>query len=107
MPPPRQTNEIQSRVTVPDGYTIIVGGLTNKNESYEIDTVPWLERIPVVRDLVSLQQDNWQQTSLFVFLKPVILREDKFKDLRYLSDVNLRRSIEPTNFPQNAPLLIE
>ncbi|MEM6473864.1 MAG: secretin N-terminal domain-containing protein, partial [Planctomycetota bacterium] len=107
VPPPRQTNEVQSRVTVPDGYTIIVGGLTSQNISQEVDGIPWLERIPIIRDLASLQQDSWQQTSLFVFLKPVILREDRFKDLRYLSDVNLRRSGEPTNFPQNAPLLIE
>ena len=77
VPPPRQTNEVRSRVTVPDGYTVIVGGLTSKNESHEIDTIPWLELIPIVRDLSSLQTDNWQQTSLFVFLKPVILREDK------------------------------
>ncbi len=107
VPPPRQTNEIQSRVTVPNGYTIIVGGLTSKNESYEINTIPFLERIPIVRELSSLQQDNWQQTSLFVFLKPVILREDKFKDLRYLSDVSLRSSSEASNFPQTSPLLIE
>ncbi|MEM0924522.1 MAG: secretin N-terminal domain-containing protein [Planctomycetota bacterium] len=107
VPPPRQTNEVQSRVTVPDGYTIIVGGLTSQNISHQLDGIPWLERIPIIRDLASLQEDSWQQTSLFVFLKPVILREDRFKDLRYLSDVNLRRSGEPTNFPQNAPLLIE
>ncbi|MEO1618554.1 MAG: secretin N-terminal domain-containing protein, partial [Planctomycetota bacterium] len=107
VPPPRQTNEVQSRVTVPDGYTIIVGGLTSQNTSSQIDTIPWLERIPVIRDLAKLQQDSWQQTSLFVFLKPTILREDRFKDLRYLSDVDLRRSGEATNFPQNAPLIIE
>ncbi|WP_436717713.1 secretin N-terminal domain-containing protein [Roseiconus lacunae] len=107
VPPPRQTNEIQSSVTVPDGYTIIVGGLTSKNQSYEIDTIPWLERIPVVRDLASLQQNSSNQTSLFVFLKPVILREDKFKDLRYLSDVDLRRSSSSTNFPTNPPLLLD
>ncbi|QDV42568.1 Putative type II secretion system protein D precursor [Stieleria neptunia] len=107
VPPPRQTNEIQSSVTVPDGYTIIVGGLTSKNQSYEIDTIPWLERIPIVKDLASLQQKSWSETSLFVFLKPVILREDKFKDLRYLSDVNLRNAYEPTNFPFTAPLLVD
>ncbi|MEO1527967.1 MAG: secretin N-terminal domain-containing protein [Planctomycetota bacterium] len=107
VPPPRQTNEIQSRVTVPDGYTIIVGGLTSRNNSYETDSIPWLESIPVIRDLVSLQTKNWQQTSLFVFLKPIILREDKFKDLRFLSDVQLRTSESQTNFPVNEPLLIE
>ncbi|QDT07431.1 Putative type II secretion system protein D precursor [Rubripirellula lacrimiformis] len=107
VPPPRQTNEVRSRVTVPDGYTVIVGGLTSKNESYEIDSIPFLELIPIIKDLASLQTDSWSQTSLFVFLKPVILREDKFKDLRFLSDVNLRKSGQATNFPENIPLTIE
>lgn len=107
VPPPRQTNEISSRVTVPDGYTVIVGGLTSKNQAYEIDSIPWLERIPVVRDLASLQTDSFNQTSLFVFLKPVILREDKFKDLKFLSDTGLRDAGEKTNFPTSAPLTIE
>ena len=106
VPPPRQTNEIRSRVTVPDGYTVIVGGLTSKNDSYEIDTIPILERIPIVRDIAGLQQENGQQTSLFVFLKPIILREDKFKDLRFLSDVELRTAELPTNFPSNEPLMV-
>ncbi|MCD0462264.1 hypothetical protein LOC72_22560 [Roseiconus lacunae] len=107
VPPPRQTNEIQSRVTVPDGYTIIVGGLTTRNTSHEADGIPWLERIPIVRELSSLTNDSWQETSLFVFLKPVILREDCFKDLRYLSDIHLRDSGEQTNFPGQEPILVE
>lgn len=107
VPPPRQTNEVRSRVTVPDGHTMIVGGLTSKNASYEIDSIPWLERIPIVRALASNQSDNWQQTSLFVFLKPIILREDKFKDLRFLSDIDLTSAEEPTNFPVNQALLLE
>ena len=107
VPPPRQTNEVRSRVTIPDGYTVIVGGLSSKNESYEIDSIPWLERIPLIKDLVSLQQDSWSETSLFVFLKPVILREDKFKDLRFLSDVSLADADLDGNFPPNEPLAIE
>lgn len=97
---------MQSRVSIPDGYTIIVRGLTSRNDSYEIDSIPWLERIPLVKDLASLQQNSWRQTSLFVFLKPVILREDKFKDLRYLSDLDLKESGEKSNFPATRPVLI-
>lgn len=107
VPPPRQTNEVRSRVTVPDGHTVIVGGLTSKNEAYEIDSIPWVERIPVIRNLVSLQSESWMQTSLFVFLKPIILREDKFKDLRFLSEMPLRESGSEAQYPDNDPLLIE
>jgi general secretion pathway protein D len=85
VPPPRQTNEVRSRVTVPDGYTVIVGGLVSKNGSFEVNTIPWVEKIPVLRDLASLQSKSDSETSLFVFLRPVILREDQFRDLKYFS----------------------
>ncbi|WP_197137966.1 secretin N-terminal domain-containing protein [Crateriforma conspicua] len=107
VPPPRQTNEVRSRITVPDGHTVIVGGLTSKNESYEINTIPWIELIPIVRDLASLQTSMWAETSLFVFLRPIILKEDEFKDLKYISEIELRRAELPSNFPTNAPLMIE
>ncbi|MFG0261962.1 MAG: secretin N-terminal domain-containing protein [Novipirellula sp. JB048] len=107
VPPPRQTNEVRSRVTVPDGYTVIVGGLTSKNIAYEIDSIPFLEQIPVIKDLVSLQTDSRSETSLFVFLKPVILRDDQFKDLRFLSDVAEMKSASEPVLPVIPPLLMK
>lgn len=106
VPPPRQTNEVSSRVTVPNGYTVIVGGLKSSNSAYEIDGIPILDRIPIIRELSSLQQINESQTSLFVFLKPVVLCEDKFKDLRYISDLELRKADLPLNFPTDPPLMV-
>lgn len=106
VPPPRQTNEVRSRVTIPDGFTVIVGGLTSKNMAYQIRGIPILEKIPILRELSSIQTDDNQSTSLFVFLKPVILREDRFKDLKYLSEVELSQSCMPSNFPVSEPLLI-
>jgi len=32
LPPPRQENQLQSIVTVPDGYTVVVGGLERLSE---------------------------------------------------------------------------
>lgn len=99
VPPPRQTNEVRSRVTVPDGYTVIVGGLTNKNDSLQYRGIPWLEKIPVVRDLTGATSKSWKQTSLFVFLRPVILRDDKFKDLKYVSDIEMCNASLPGEYP--------
>jgi general secretion pathway protein D len=107
VPPPRQTNQISSKVTVPDGYTLIVGGLTNKNNSVTRNGVPILENIPILRDLTSLQTSTNDQTTLFVFLRPTILKDDKFRDLKYLSDRDLRCAAEPGNFPDSCPLLIK
>jgi general secretion pathway protein D len=107
VPPPRQTNQISSKVTVPDGYTLIVGGLTNKNNSVTRNGIPFVENIPILRDLTSLQTSTNDQTTLFVFLRPTILKDDKFRDLKYLSDRDLRCAEEPGNFPESCPLLIK
>jgi general secretion pathway protein D len=106
VPPPRQTNEISSRVTVPDTYTIIVGGLAQKNVADTLRGIPYLENIPLIRELSSLQTSDNNETSLFVFLRPVIVDDDKFRDLIYLSTVDSKRANEGHNFPASEPLLM-
>lgn len=101
VPPPRQTNEVRSRVSVPDGYTVIVGGLKNKNESKSYRGLPFLEHIPVVRTLTGTTSNSWDETSLFVFLRPVILRDDKFKDLKYISDQQVQEACLRGEFPHS------
>jgi general secretion pathway protein D len=106
VPPPRQTDQISSKVTVPDGYTVIVGGLTNRNNSVSQNGIPWLEMVPILKDLSSLQTKSCTQTTLFVFLRPVIMRDDKFRDLKYLSDRAIHGAQEPPNYPESCPLLV-
>lgn len=105
-PPPRQTDEIESTVTIPDGHTIIVGGLTRTNHSTANESIPFLEQIPVIKHLVSNNTDRWSRSSLFIFLKPVILRDDKFRDLKYLSRRDTRDSRTKGTFPFSEPLLV-
>ena len=106
VPPPRQTNEISSRVTVPDGYTIIVGGLTQKNVSSTLNGIPYLERIPVIRLLTSLATNSTRDSSLFVFLRPVILEEDRFRDLKQLSKRSANAAGDGHSYPASSPLLM-
>lgn len=106
VPPPRQTNEVRSRVTVPDGYTVIVGGLTSKNDTSSYRGLPVIEKIPVLRDLTGTTSTTASQTSLFVFLRPVILRDDKFKDLKYVSDESVQQACLPGEFPATPSLSI-
>ncbi|MFO0427592.1 MAG: secretin N-terminal domain-containing protein [Planctomyces sp.] len=107
VPPPRQTDEIQSTVVVPDGYTVIVGGLTRKNTSQTRDTVPFIENVPILKHMVGTVSRAGSKTTLFVFLRPVILRDDKFRDLKFLSDRELPKTCEPGNSPVSGPLLIK
>ena len=105
-PPPRQTDEIRSTVTIPDGHTVIVGGLNRKSSSVDLEGIPILENIPVIRRLTSMEGTADGQTTLYVFLKPVILRDDKFEDLKHLSDVNVRCAGSCPDYPESKPVLV-
>lgn len=103
-PPPRQTDEIDSTVTIPDGHTIIVGGLTRTSHATTRDTLPILEHIPIVKELIGSRTSRWSQTTLFIFLRPVILRDDKFRDLKHFSERDTKASRTPGTYPFSEPL---
>jgi general secretion pathway protein D len=106
VPPPRQTDTVQSKITIPDGSTVIVGGLNSNNESLSRQTVPWLGDIPILKYLVSQQSHTKGTSTLFVFIKPTILRDDQFADLKFFSDRDAKDAGLQPDFPQSEPLLI-
>lgn len=106
IPPPRQSDQISSQVTIPDGYTVIVGGLNRTNKTQHIDAVPYLEHVPLLKYLASRRENRGQCSSLFIFLRPVILREEKFEKLRFYSDRDLHQARLPGQYPQSQPLTI-
>lgn len=104
VPPPRQTNTIASKVTIPDGFTIVVGGLNRKDFSKSVSAIPFLEYVPVLNLLGGTRDINDSNQSLFVFIRPVILRDDDFEDLKYLSAKDLEAVQLPSEFPTCEPL---
>jgi general secretion pathway protein D len=107
IPPPRQTNKIASQVTIPDGSTIVVGGLNRAEENKTVDSVPILGDLPLVGFLFRSTQDTSRNSTLFVFIRPIILRDDEFEDLRFLSDRDARQSRVADRAPASEPLLVE
>ena len=106
IPPPRQTDTVNSAVTVPDGSAVIIGGLTRRDTSDTVSKIPLFGDIPGLGALFSNRSSTVSQTTLFVFLRPVILRDDQFEDLRYLSDQALETAGFPANFPKSEPMMM-
>ncbi|MHB8974222.1 MAG: secretin N-terminal domain-containing protein [Pirellulaceae bacterium] len=104
VPPPRQTEEVTSQVIIPDGHTVILGGLNRGSKSYDYKGLPLLNRIPIVRELTGLTTTARAGSSMFVFLRPVILQDDKFKDLRYISESDARSACLPPDYPAARPI---
>jgi general secretion pathway protein D len=107
LPPARQTNSLASEATIPDGHTIVVGGLTRENFSDAADRVPMLGTIPGLEFLFSNRTKSSKKTTLFVFIRAVILRSDKFEDLKALSRAPAARTGLPGEYPASEPLGIE
>ena len=105
VPPPRQRNEVESEVTIPDGHTIVVGGLSRADESRSITKIPLLGDIPLLRYLFSNRSSNRSRSTLFAFIRPVILRDDEFRDLKYLSERDLAEAGIEGDYPLSSPML--
>ena len=90
----------------PDGKTVVVGGLKRINEAETFTGVPWTEKIPVIRELTSLTTKQETTTSFFLFIRPKILRDSRFRDLRYLSDIDTQDANLSADYPESHPILI-
>lgn len=106
LPPPRQIDQVESTVTIPDGHTVIVGGLNREDHSVSVAGIPIIEHIPLLKFLASNRSKDNHCMSLFVFLRPTILRDDKFRDLKFLSDRDVQGACVPANYPRSEPILM-
>ncbi len=102
-PPPRQTDRVESKVTIPDGATIIVGGLNRTTYMKTVNAIPVVGQIPVIGWLFGDRSTQAETSTLFVFLRPTILRDEEFADLRNLSESDLKDAGIPGNFPASVP----
>jgi general secretion pathway protein D len=106
LPPPSQTNNVDSRVTIPDGYTIVVGGLSVKNLRNTMDSLPVLRHIPVLNLFFGVRTKTSRDTTLFVFIRPIILRDDKFAGIKHISEKKRDFAGLPGDFPASEPIPI-
>lgn len=85
LPPPKQQNTVDSVATIPDGFTVVVGGLELSSESESADQIPWIGDIPLLGNLFKNQSHGKSHTRFFVFIQATVLRSSTFEDLKYLS----------------------
>lgn len=104
LPPPSQKNTIESKVTIPDGKTIVLGGLKRNNFRNTVTSIPILGDIPIIKELFSSTIKEDSDAMLFVFIKASILRDDGFRDLQYLSEYDVQMSEQPGDYPVSEPV---
>jgi general secretion pathway protein D len=76
-PPDTTETNIKTTVTVPDGQTIILGGLLKLNQTKGGTKVPLLGDVPLVGGLFRSTSNTDDESKLYVFVKSNILRPDE------------------------------
>lgn len=92
---------INTTVLADNGQTIVLGGLITDDRQDTRQQVPILGDIPIVGELFKSRREVRQKRTLFIFLKPTILRDpadaaaaakDRYARLRSEEIANTRRS---------------
>ena len=106
VPPPKQSNNLSSLVTIADGYTIVVGGLEVTNESRGVSQIPLIGDIPLIGEAFKNRSITSSRTRFFVFIRSDVLRHTSFEDLKYLSDRDVAEAEVDDGWPKVEPRVI-
>jgi general secretion pathway protein D len=91
-PPDYSTSNVTTTVTVPDGSTIILGGLTKLNQTKGGSKVPLLGDLPLVGGLFRSVSNSDEASKLYIFVKANVLRPHEtvagLPELERISDRN-------------------
>jgi hypothetical protein len=70
--PNQQTAELTTNVMVPDGATLVIGGLMEDQDDFQLQGLPGLARLPALGYLFGYRQRNQGRRELVVLLTPHI-----------------------------------
>ena len=74
--PDEITNELVTNVIVPDGHTIVLGGLFRESTSTARRQVPFLGDIPIIGAAFRGHEDETQRNEIIFMIKPSIVSDD-------------------------------
>ncbi len=100
IPPPRSTRRFDGSVTVPNGKTIVIGGLVQDNTAETVISVPFLGDIPILGQLFKSTNHETQKTTLYLFVTPTIIN-----DFQQLEEISYERKLEILKLEGNLNLV--
>lgn len=107
VPPPRATDTVTSKVTVPGNATIVVGGIKSSNLTDTIEKIPFLGDIPGIGFLFQDRNKIQTDSVLYIFITPKIMTDPAFRDLRLATEGPQKEmDVEIDDLPELQPVLI-
>lgn len=87
------TREARTQVLVRDGQTIVIGGLRDEQRSNVRQGIPILSSIPVLGGLFGSVRRGRQETEIYIFITPRIIKTDE--DADYLTAPRIPQGLAP------------
>jgi type II secretion system protein D len=87
--PIKDITTASTTVKVPDGQTIVMGGMITNSEDTSERKVPWLGDIPVIGQAFRFDSFEHRRTELLIFLTPRVIRCDE--DAEQLKQIEAQR----------------
>jgi general secretion pathway protein D len=94
---------IQTSVLADDGETIVLGGLVTDDRQSNNSRVPGLGSLPLVGAAFRSRRDSQTRRTLFIFLKPTILRDSAAVAASAQESYDRLRSVEPVRIDPTRP----
>ncbi len=86
IPPPKTSREITTKeIMVPNGGTMVIGGIVTQDKSTSVQGVPILSELPLLGWMFRRQQDSEEKRTLYIFLTPYIMYDHGFGDFREIT----------------------
>lgn len=71
--PPIVKSEVESKVVINDGDTVVIGGILRSQDSKAVSGWPWLQKIPVLGWLFKTSDVTKTKRQLLIFVTPRVL----------------------------------
>jgi len=96
---------VSTRVMVPDGSMLVIGGLISDELRETTERVPGLSRIPLLGELFTYRSSGQVKRNLMVFIRPRILHDERLSDQITSGKYSLIRNAQMEQRTQRSPLV--
>jgi general secretion pathway protein D len=103
--PTTDKSSVETTVAVDDGSILVLGGLMKDEFADTVDAVPGLSSIPLIGNLFKNQSRQRVKTNLLVFLRPIVMRDQKGADQITLDLYDAIRALQQDTQPDKKLVL--
>ena len=105
--PPSQQTSLNSVATIPDGYTIALGGIEITSEGDSDTKTPGLADIPLLGNLFKSRSGSTSRSRFYIFIRATVMRSPSFEHLKYISEDLANQLNVDDGWPEVEPRIIQ